>query len=61
MDAKTTPNPSLHLFEKFEAGVIHLDAKRNVLAMNDFARRVLPVDEKQPFNKLVTSFHPERS
>ena len=61
MDAKTTPNPSLYLFEKFEAGVIHLDAQRNVLAMNDFARRVLPVDEKQPFNKLVTSFHPERS
>jgi hypothetical protein len=61
MDAKTTANSSLYLFEKFEAGVIHLDAQRNVLAMNDFARRVLPVDEKQPFNKLVTSFHPERS
>ena len=61
MDAKTTPNSSLYLFEKFEAGVIHLDAQRNVLAMNDFARRILPVEEKQPFNKLVTSFHPERS
>jgi hypothetical protein len=61
MDAKTTANPGLYLFEKFEAGVIHLDAQRRVLAMNDFARRVLPVDEKQPFDKLVTSFHPERS
>ena len=61
MDAKTTANPSLYLFEKFEAGVIHLDAQRHVLAMNDYARRVLPVDEKQPFDKLVTSFHPERS
>jgi LytTR family transcriptional regulator, CO-responsive transcriptional regulator RcoM len=61
MNAQTAANPSLYLFEKFEAGVIHLDAQRNVLAMNDFARRVLPVDEKQPFNKLVTSFHPERS
>ena len=29
--------------------------------MNDYARRVLPVAEKQPFDKLVTSFHPERS
>lgn len=60
-DSKTAPNPGLYLFEKFEAGVIHLDAQRNVLAMNDYARRVLPVDEKQPFDKLVTSFHPERS
>jgi hypothetical protein len=61
MDSKTAPNPGLYVFEKFEAGVIHLDAQRNVVAMNDYARRVLPVDEKQPFNKLVTSFHPERS
>ena len=60
-DSKTAPNPGLYLFEKFEAGGIHLDAQRNVLAMNDYARRVLPVDEKQPFGKLVTSFHPERS
>jgi hypothetical protein len=52
---------SLYLFEKFEVGVIHLDAERKVLAMNDFARKVLPVDEKQPFDRLVTSFHPERS
>ena len=52
---------SLYLFEKFEVGVIHLDAERRVLAMNDFARKVLPVDEKQPFDRLVTSFHPERS
>jgi LytTR family transcriptional regulator, CO-responsive transcriptional regulator RcoM len=51
----------LYLIEKFEVGVIHLDAGRNVVAMNDFARRVLPVGEKQPFDKLVTSFHPERS
>lgn len=57
----TSPNQGLYLFEKFDVGVIHLDAKRSVLAMNDYARRVLPVDEKQPFDKLVTSFHPERS
>ena len=51
----------LYLLEKFEVGVIHLDAQRNVVALNDFARRILPVDEKKPFNKLVTAFHPSRS
>ena len=65
MDARTaqppTHNSPLYLFERFEVGVIHLDAQRTVLAMNDFARKVLPVGEKQPFDKLVTSFHPERS
>lgn len=61
MDARHPQNSPLYLFEKFEVGVIHLDAARNVLAMNDFARKVLPVSEKQPFDKLVTSFHPERS
>ncbi len=60
--ATTTPYSSpLYLFEKFEVGVIHLDVGRNVVAMNDFARKVLPVGEKQPFDKLVTSFHPDRS
>ena len=61
MDVKAVTGSSLYSIEKFEAGVIHLDAQRNVLAMNDYARRVLPVDEKQPFSKLVASFHPERS
>lgn len=61
MDVQATGTSPLYLFEKFEVGVIHLDAQRTVLAMNDFARKVLPVGEKQPFDKLVTSFHPERS
>ena len=61
MDARAANNSPLYLFEKFEVGVIHLDAQRTVLAMNDFARKVLPVGEKQPFDKLVTSFHPDRS
>ena len=62
MDTRASgQNSSLYLFEKFEVGVIHLDAQRKVLAMNDFARKVLPVDEKRPFDRLVTSFHPERS
>jgi len=61
MDTKNASAQSLYLFEKFDVGVIHLDAQRNVRAMNDFARQVLPVDEKQPFGALVTSFHPARS
>jgi len=61
MDTDAPGHSSLYLFEKFEVGVIHLDAQRKVLAMNDFARKVLPVDEKQPFDRIVTSFHPERS
>lgn len=61
MAAEAHHTSPLYLFEKFEVGVIHLDAQRQVLAMNDFARSVLPVDDMQPFDKLVTSFHPERS
>lgn len=61
MEVQTAGTSPLYLFEKFEVGVIHLDAGRNVVAMNDFARKVLPVGDKQPFDKLVTSFHPERS
>ena len=61
MDARATPCSALYLFEKFEVGVVHLDERRAVLAMNDFARKVLPVGDKQPFDKLVASFHPERS
>ena len=61
MSDSTPQRAALQLFEAFDVGVIHLDAQRNVVAMNDFARRVLPVDEKRPFNKMVLSFHPERS
>ena len=41
--------------------MIHLDAKRTVLAMNGFARTLWPVGDKQPFDKLVTSSHPDGS
>ena len=54
------PSP-LYLLERFDVGVVHLDAERRVIGMNDFARRVLPVDQKQPFDRMVLSFHPERS
>ena len=58
MDAPVSP---LYLLERFDVGVIELDAERHVVAMNDFARHVLPVQEKQPFDRMVLSFHPERS
>ncbi|MEY2994152.1 MAG: hypothetical protein RL357_1087 [Pseudomonadota bacterium] len=51
----------MYAFEKLETGVIHLDARHRVVAMNDYARAVLPVDSKKPFNQLVTAFHPEPS
>jgi LytTR family transcriptional regulator, CO-responsive transcriptional regulator RcoM len=60
MDTRTTLSP-LYLLERFEVGVVHLDDERRVVGMNDFARRVLPVQEMQPFNRMVLSFHPERS
>lgn len=51
----------LYLLERFDVGIVRLDAERRVLDMNQFARRVLPVDEKQPFSRMVLDFHPERS
>jgi DNA-binding LytR/AlgR family response regulator len=47
--------------ERFDVGIVQLDAERRVVGMNDFARRVLPVEQKQPFDQMVLKFHPERS
>ena len=57
-----TASPSsswLYLLERFDVGVVNLDLELRVIGMNDFARRSLPVQEKMPFGKIVTSFHPE--
>jgi LytTR family transcriptional regulator, CO-responsive transcriptional regulator RcoM len=51
----------LYLLERSDVGVVHLDRDLTVIAMNSFARRVLPIEEKKPFEKMVLSFHPERS
>jgi len=40
-------------------GVVHLDNTLHVVGMNDYARRALPVQDKLPFGKIVTDFHPE--
>ncbi len=49
------------MLEHFDVGVVLLDRELRVTAMNNFARRVLPIEEKLPFDKIVLSFHPERS
>jgi LytTR family transcriptional regulator, CO-responsive transcriptional regulator RcoM len=54
------PSP-LYLLERFEVGLVQLDSERRVVGMNDYARRVLPVEAMQPFDRMVLSFHPERS
>ncbi|MGA2549525.1 MAG: LytTR family transcriptional regulator DNA-binding domain-containing protein [Burkholderiaceae bacterium] len=51
----------LYLLERSDVGVVQLDRELRVVAMNSFARRALPVEDKQPFDKMVLSFHPERS
>jgi DNA-binding LytR/AlgR family response regulator len=51
----------LYLLERFDLGIVQLDEDRRVIAMNDLARRTLPLEDKQPFDKRVISFHPERS
>ena len=61
MDTRPASVSPLYLLERFETGIVQLDARRHVVAMNDFARRILPVEQKQPFDRMVLSFHPERS
>ena len=55
----TNPNSWLYLLERFDVGVVNLDPQLHVIGMNDYARRSLPVNEKLPFGKIVTDFHPE--
>lgn len=61
LDTRAHIGSPLYLLERSDVGVVHLDRDLRVMAMNSFARRVLPVEEKQPFEKMVLSFHPERS
>jgi DNA-binding LytR/AlgR family response regulator len=55
----SNPNSWLYLLERFDVGVVHLDVQLHVTGMNDYARRSLPVQDKMPFGKIVTDFHPE--
>jgi LytTR family transcriptional regulator, CO-responsive transcriptional regulator RcoM len=61
-DAVRTGSGSwLYLLERFDIGLVQLDRELHVIGMNEFARKSLPVQEKLPFGKLVTAFHPESS
>ncbi len=51
----------LYLLERFDVGLVYLDADLRVVGMNDFARSTLPVERMEPFGEIVTSFHPEQS
>jgi LytTR family transcriptional regulator, CO-responsive transcriptional regulator RcoM len=51
----------LYMLERSDVGVVQLDRELRVVSMNSFARRALPVEDMQPFDKMVLSFHPERS
>jgi hypothetical protein len=51
----------LYLLERFDVGIVHLDADSRVVSMNDLARRTLPVDQLQPFGQRILAFHPPRS
>ncbi len=61
MDTRVGASSPLYLLERSDVGLVHLDRELKVVAMNSFARRALPVEDKQPFEKMVLSFHPERS
>jgi DNA-binding LytR/AlgR family response regulator len=61
VDNRNSSRSPLYLLERSDVGVVHLDKDLTVVAMNSFARRALPVEDKQPFEKMVLSFHPERS
>ena len=51
----------LYMLERFDVGIVQLDRQARVVGMNDFAMRVLPVSERQPFGQIVSAFHPEGS
>ena len=61
MEKQLQSRSPLYLLERSDFGVVHLDKDLTVVAMNSFARRALPVEDTQPFEKMVLSFHPERS
>lgn len=50
-----------HKLEKFDVGVVWLDANNRVAALNKFAANVLDVKPGQVFGSEIVQFHPERS
>jgi hypothetical protein len=61
LDPRASAGSPLYLLERSDVGQVQLDRDLKVVAMNDFARRALPVEHLQPFGKIVLSFPPGRS
>jgi len=59
VDARAAPGSPLYLLERSDVGVVQLDRELKVVAMNSVARRALPGEYQQPFERMVLSFHPE--
>lgn len=50
-----------HKLEKFDVGIVWLDAARRVIALNRFAQDVLAVKPGEVIGREILQFHPERS
>ena len=61
MSVDHSTNIRLELLETLPVGIVHLTAEREVAAMNDHARAILPIDVKRPFGRLVSQFHTARA
>ena len=61
MSRLAQPLSPLCLLARLEPGIVHHESERRVVGMDDFARRVLPVEKMQPFDQIGLTFHPERS
>ncbi len=60
MDKHHLPESLLHTLEHCEVGIIQLDAEFRLVAMNEFARRTLPIDDKRPLDRMLAAF-PEQA
>jgi hypothetical protein len=62
MESRTpTAVSPLVLLERSDVGLVPLDARRHVVGMNDFARRVLPAGEKPPCDRFMLALAPGSS
>jgi hypothetical protein len=48
VDGHAAHGSLLYMLERFEVGIVQLDRELRVVAMNDFARRVLPRGWRSP-------------
>ena len=55
VDAPVGTSSPLYLLERSDVGLVPLNRDLKVVAMNSFARRALPVEDKESFEKMVLS------